>query len=75
MALVVICEPQSIMLSPFLLNATSKYSSVTTVKVGKTLRMEIVMSTFHDFQWEKDSISTRKYFVVILKISYEFFNS
>ena len=68
MVLVVICELHSIMLSPFLLNVTSKYSSVTTVKVGKTLRMEIVMHIFHDFQWGKDSISTRKYYLISLDI-------
>ena len=58
---VVICELRSIMLSLFLAKVTAKCSSVTTVKVGKILRMETVMNIFHNFQWEKDSILTRKY--------------
>ena len=62
---VVICELRSIMLSLFLAKVTAKCLSVTTVKVGKILRMETVMNIFHDFQWEKDSISTRKYRVII----------
>ena len=60
MALVVIGEPQSIMLNPSLPNQTVEYSSVTTVTVGKILKMEIVMNIFHDFLWEKDLISISK---------------
>ena len=65
---VVICELRNIMLSPFLAKATAKCLSVTTVKVGKILRMETVMNIFHDFQWGKDSISTRKYYLISLDI-------
>ena len=60
MALVVIDEPQSITLNPSLPNQTVEYSSVTTVTVGKILKMEIVTNIFHDFLWEKDLISISK---------------
>ena len=60
MGLVVIDEPQSITLNPSLLNPTVEFSSVTTVTVGKILKMEIVMNIFHDFLWEKDLISMSK---------------
>ena len=61
MALVVIDGPQSITLNPSLPNLTVEYSSVTTVTVGKILKMEIVMNISHDSLWEKDLISMSKY--------------
>ena len=60
MALVVIGEPQSITLNPSLPNPTVESLSVTTVTVGKILKMEIVMNISHDFLWEKDLISMSK---------------
>ena len=72
MAPVVIGEPQSIMLNPSLPNLTVEYSSVTTVIVGKILKMEIVMNISHDFLWEKDLISMSKYQLKVTKSENKF---
>ena len=72
MVLVVIGEPQSITLNPSLPNLTVEYSSVTTVTVGKILKMEIVMNISHDFLWEKDLISMSKYQLKVTKSENKF---